>query len=537
MSNRQTVAELVRQIADDIATYGGLGEDLDAAIDMLARAGMVPDVVSFLLAEAHRKRPAMDVVQAATVLLERALNELRLALNGRARGARDQLRAVHQAVTEGLLPAAPPGIVMLGLLRGFTLAGLEPPDALTQAILRSDDLAAGAGGMPDEPEDAAEALRDMADSLDHDPFAIFEEIGASSSILPAEQRAALAGALAGAPIESLREAALGFAFAADRDSGIAALAAIAEAAADLPSAAAASVQRLAARLHRMRPWLVPARQHAVDLALADIGGGSAPDAAQAPNPTAVMATISDGAGNTSVFVTLKAGRKHTLAGLLLKADGGVADVWVKPGLAKGELAGLMRSIVEDTGALSVGLDVVQRLLADALAVNLANDTPPPFGLIQFAETLGLGAVAPAPVTTAALIAEVLAGQPPARLAPASVAAAHQAARFWSDTMPPLNTWFEAGDEVGDLLRGLKTPKRRTEAVLTQLLPGSRAGWARKCAWAAVLLRESDAREDKHITMALIARDLAGDAPLAGIPFAVRIADITVAAAAASSRRR
>ena len=84
--------------------------------------------------------------------------------------------------------------------------------------------------------------------------------------------------------------------------------------------------------------------------------------------------------------------------------------------------------------------------------------------------------------------------------------------------------------VEDLLRPLRTRKRRIEAVSTQLLPARRTFWAERCAWMAATLKEgADEGDNTWIEFALVSRDLAGESFLDGIPLASRIAAATVEA--------
>jgi hypothetical protein len=94
----------------------------------------------------------------------------------------------------------------------------------------------------------------------------------------------------------------------------------------------------------------------------------------------------------------------------------------------------------------------------------------------------------------------------------------------------VGTWFEAGGAVEDLLRPLRTRKRRIEAVSTQLLPARRTFWAERCAWMAATLKEgADEGDNTWSEFALVARDLVGESFLDGMPLARRIAAATVEA--------
>ena len=61
---------------------------------------------------------------------------------------------------------------------------------------------------------------------------------------------------------------------------------------------------------------------------------------------------------------------------------------------------------------------------------------------------------------------------------------------------------------------------------TQVLQPRRQVWAEICAWTAATLKAEDSG-DNWIDFALVARDLAGDRKLAGLPLIANIVDATI----------
>ncbi len=120
--------------------------------------------------------------------------------------------------------------------------------------------------------------------------------------------------------------------------------------------------------------------------------------------------------------------------------------------------------------------------------------PPPFGLLQVAETLGLGPLHPESTSPLAMVETLLAELPPERTSTAAAQSAHRASAEWEQKYETVATWFEAGGAVEHLLRPLRTRKRRIEAVSTQLLPARRTFWAERCAWMAATLKEGAMKE-------------------------------------------
>ena len=149
-------------------------------------------------------------------------------------------------------------------------------------------------------------------------------------------------------------------------------------------------------------------------------------------------------------------------------------------MTKAEADALIAQIVAAAEAVEVSIALLERRLADALAINVACDRPPPFGLLQVAEALGLGPLRPESVSPLAMVEALLAELPPERTGAAAAQSAHRASAEWEQKYETVATWFEAGGAVDDLLRPLRTRKRRIEAVSTQLLPARRTFWAQGC---------------------------------------------------------
>jgi hypothetical protein len=376
------------------------------------------------------------------------------------------------------------------------------------------------------PAEISDHFAEIAAALDNDPFEIYAELATTAAAFPPEHHATMAGALAMSDNEAVREAALGFAFSPDPAVSSAALIAVSQ---QGPAALVSS--KVIDRLVRMRPWLSETRRPHVDTAIRALRPKAAP-----PLPVerweirGVLASLCDGAGAQSLFALAKRGRRFRLASLLVKSEIGVADAWVRGGMTKAEADALISEIVAGAEAVEVTISLIEQRLADALATNVARDAPPPFGLLQVVETLGLGPLHPQSILPRVLVEALIADLPSARTDTVASQAAHRASVSWEQEFETLASWFEAGETVEKLLQPLRTRKRRIEAILTQLLPTRRKFWAERCAWMAATLKEGAAEgDDTWCDFALVARDLVGQRPLAEIPLAARIAAATVEA--------
>jgi hypothetical protein len=134
------------------------------------------------------------------------------------------------------------------------------------------------------------------------------------------------------------------------------------------------------------------------------------------------------------------------------------------------------------------------------------------------------------MSPSAIVETLIADLPPERTGTAAAQSAHRASAKWEEKFETVTSWFEAGETVEDLLRSLRTRKRRIEAISTQLLPAKRKFWAERCAWMAATLKECAGEGDVTWSeFALVARDLVGGTPLNAVPLARRIAVATVEA--------
>src|SRR5215469_10507523 len=475
---------------------------------------------------ANKGSPEPATPAGYTFILEGALGTLRLQSSGGDiegdRAIAEVRRRLDDAVQKGGIA---PEVLML-MARAFARAELDPGRTLQQAMITAMEAQSPSMPAAPTPAEISDHFRELAAALDNDPFEIYAELATTAAAFPPDHHATMAGALAISDSEAVREAALGFAFSPDPAVSAAALAAVSQRV-RAPSVSSKAIDRLV----RMRPWLSKTRRPNVDTAIRALR----PKAA-APLPVerweirGVLASLCDGVGAQSLFALAKRGRRFALASLLVKSEIGVADAWVRDGMTKAEADALITEIVAGAEAVEVSISLLERRLADALAINVARDVPPPFGLLQVVETLGLGPIHPESISPLLLVEALIADLPSARTDTVAAQTAHRASMSWEQEFETITSWFEAGEAVETLLQPLRTRKRRIAAVSAQLLPTRRKFWAERCAWMAATLKEGAAEgDDTWCDFALVARDLVGQRPLAEIPLAARIATATVEA--------
>lgn len=479
-------------------------DDLDALLD------------DFLVFAATADSPAGEF-QDLLKDLEMALDEARIDANGGDAEARRDLqdfaRRVDAAADKGQMQ--PVALIMLGAaLRNAGLAASEAlRGALGKALGGADALTQDQVPLP--------SIRTLFPAAKiRDPFDFYEAAAACLEGFPTGFRVAMARPLAAEADSTARLAALGFAFHADEALSCAVLEAFAA-----PLAARPSDELVAARLRRIAPWLPPRRR-----ALAEAAARSMrPAPVQVPAPRqeeelAIYASTCDGSGTSSLMVTQMRGSRLWMAHLLMK-PAGVADVLLRFQMPRAEVDENKAKMRRATPGADVGMPCFVRLLRLALGRNLASGALPPFRLTHICETLGLGELAPDLSTTAQIVAQLLVETPGGEDEDA-LAAAHRAIAGHALA----ESWFDADAAVYSLLTPCKTPKQAKAALMAKYLPGRREFWARQCALCAVALRDKGGpgRETwRHL--ALIGREIAGEAALETIPLIGQIADRSVEA--------
>jgi hypothetical protein len=152
-------------------------------------------------------------------------------------------------------------------------------------------------------------------------------------------------------------------------------------------------------------------------------------------------------------------------------------------------------------------------------------------LVQVLEAVAFGPLPPRAVSPAALCDALLSAAPDDQIGAEALARAQASAPRWRERIGTIDTWFEADETVEALLGPIRGRKKRVAAVLAEILPLRREFWAGRVAWTAAALRAKSGVDPiltpLWIDMALVARAIASDAPLAGMPLMRLIADDTV----------
>ena len=448
------------------------------------------------------------------------LTEVAIDANGGDPSARELRGALYGKLDEALaterLDAA--GLVLVAKI--FSDSGWSVPNRLkTRVVELLESEEPGAAGPV--AGDLKSALADIAEAAEGDAFASYDALNSVLAAFPSEAAARMVTTLAAERAPVLLQTLAGFAM--HRDPLLAA-AAIEE----LKSAAKSGwvESLLVERLVRMRPWLPLDRQAPLDEAIRALRAHAlAPVEADRPQAARGFILACDGSGAGGTLASLKAAGGWRFVAAMTKPSG-VEEVLSLEGLRKVEADATVRGMRDSVLAAQTDAAGIGRYLQIALGENLAAQRPPPFKLIAFVESLGLGPVAPRAISPADLIGEILESLPEAEKDAAAVAKAHKAVLGGALA----EQWFEAGEPVERLLAPIRGAKARAKALLASYLPERRAFWTRNCALTAFALqqdRKTYGALGRHL--ALVGRDLAEGKPLDEIPLMRDIAEMSVRA--------
>ena len=414
---------------------------------------------------------------------------------------------------------SPPFLLLV--LHQFAAAKLEMGDPLRDLMQRlmDEDIESRAKVAAGEGSDH---LARVAEDLDGDPFAIHAYLDEHAEAVPKESRADIVLAAFNDAEPALREAVIGFLFSSS--------AAIRFKLAELLEVSAPHALVSPTMLRRMiglRNWLPAEERPALDRAIKTCRQEGVTCASW---PTArvgkVFASFIDGSGAHSILVIVPEGRKHAVAALLAKLGAGIRDAWVKHETTDAELREILGQFSAEAVIMPSTLDYATAAARYFLAMNVAERTMPPFGLIDFAETVGLTSLNPEAMPVKQLLDTLSKEIDSERLSSKGIADTLANSARWSE-QPMLETWFEDTAEVRQLLAKRLPKTKLRNALLSELLPDRRQEWAELLAWSAFAKKHQPdcaTWED----MVVVARELLGDRPLGDIPLMYTIADRTLA---------
>jgi hypothetical protein len=447
-----------------------------------------------------------------------ALTQLAISENAGDPQAREQRKLAYKRLEERIAVGAPGAASLMLIGKVLSDSGWMVPDVLKASLVKSLE-GSGLSGSENAAVELKRALAEIVSASEGDVFAAYGAVKSVLAAFPSEAAARMVTTLGDDRAPLLLHVLAGFAMHRDPRLASAAIDALRRAAKVGPHESA-----LVERVVRMRPWLPADRQAPLDEAIRALRANSEPPVPP-DRPVAAKCYVMacDRSGSAGALATLKAPDGWRFVAAMTNPHG-VEEVLSLQNLSKRRVDGTLRGMRENVVAAQTDIAGVASYLELAIGENVAAREPPPFTLVAFVENLGLGPVAPRLISSADLLAELLAQWPASETDAAALAQAHELVVGGALKQP----WFEAGVGVERCIARVRGFKPRARAVLTAYLPERREFWARACARTAFALQlEPAAYGALARSFALVGREIVGGAPLESIPLMRQIAEITV----------
>jgi hypothetical protein len=448
------------------------------------------------------------------------LSELKVDSNGGDPNARESIQAIYDLLDDAIEQQSIGPIDMMIIGKIFTDAAWAVPDSLKQGLaqaLQSGSLDNDSGA----PISLASSLIELPDEIGNNPFDTYDYLNSILAALPSDASLTLLRQFIAARKPIINQAIAGFILHPDVNIAKAVAEALAISSKSSP-VESSSIERLV----RIRPWLPQDRQTYLDAAIKAMRLNAMPPIKGEPQKVIkCYASVCDGSGTRSLFVTQRLGAHYQIAMVMMKPTG-VEDAMVLSELPKSEMDQIVRDMKSSMPVIETDLAGVTRMLELAIAENLASGKLPPFKLVEVVESLGFGSLQPDYTSPKDLLKALLAELAPEETESTACEKAH---RDIADS-EFAQQWFEAGEAVEDLLYPVKGSKKRVVTLMKAYLPERRLFWARQCAISALALRgNGKGRHSLWKQMALVGRDIASDMPLDQIPLMKAVAELSVQA--------
>jgi hypothetical protein len=473
--------------------------------DVLTAERSIEDMVRTFLDADPTEPEDFPEVEAMSELSEE-LDRLRVDANGGDSEAREALTRVREMIAKAASRDRIHPAVLMFLGRAFAGSHVDIGDAARASMGRIVEA-----GLLHDPEEAAyrELVQPLLNDLVGDDFDLHEEVRSLFAIFPESYRSRMVEAFVADSADRARRSAVGFLLDPADSTALAAIRGLSA------SAERGELDDVARRrIALIRPWLCSARREALDRAFPPAAAVRKRSVAEVVK---TVASACDGSGAASLIATVKQGTRFHVVALMTKPSG-LVDSTMMGKISKTEAAQVETSASGVVSSAYAPVETWLRLVRLALGRNLAEGEPPPFEFVRAAEALGLDSLVPDLSSSADIIDSLLAGVAE-RDDPAAVAEAQESVL----DLDAVDGWFEAGREVETVLRPTKTIADGAEALLDAYLPGRRLFWARQCALTALALSAGSPPEASR-NLALVGRELLGEAPLPEIPLMRQIAE-------------
>lgn len=463
-----------------------LAKDLSQAVDetdqhdMLQMAGsmieadygLLPEILSLLLAESRKKRPRGALIGAYGTLLTVGLDVTRHRAEQEDAAAIRQCDQLQTQLAREIQSGDISPEILFSILRTLVISRIPlRKDFQDSVAVALGEAAQTRTDMMDDGDPTAQ-LQAAVEAVHGDPFALHGQMMETLGALPADHRIAMADNLLSSSLETARNAVIGWLLDRDIDvvRQVGQMLRMAGQRGDLSGTSLS-------RLVLLRPLLADDRRQVLD---GIIQTARKAGVAYQPVPKGQIleawASGFDGSGAHSLFIIVQDGRRRAICSILCKAGRGVRDAWVMPAQTKKDVKELLSSVHEQLGLFAVEKAYPARLLGRFAAMNADSGEALPFPLLDVIERAGLAPLALTRNTVQDRLQMLLDAIPVERKTTEVVAEALDFSADWPRDIECFDSWF-IEPEAPATKPARRPSKAKRHAKILERLDGQRLYWA------------------------------------------------------------
>jgi hypothetical protein len=485
-ATKTEIIRLARLAQKDIAS-GRVSKNAQQAVEVLADyQNSAIELLELALDEAAKEQSNKPLVDSLGFLFSKAVETLRFDIESGYKTASDLAEHLRRLLVSASQTGASDPSTLLFLIQCFGSAKIDLGEDLRGVVehLLEEVGEANAGDVNlADPAELLGFVSDLVKQANGDAFALFSVLAESSEGVPDEHRAIMAAALLFSGEAAAVEASIGWLL----DPATLVRQSIANALEDAARKGMLTPTALR-RMITMRNWLPEDSRAALDAAVATARRkGVSPAQWDDVEVRQLVTTGVDGSGAIGVLAHCRNKRKNVLGSLVLKHGFGVRDAWAQDQIKQKEIDGAFAeaSLMDQ---FTISPDFIRRAVGHFLALGHQTGLMPPFGLVRFLEAVGVSSVQPELISASSLLDTIQEG-----CAIGADAFEDLLAEGYNlgDHYFLMESWFEAGDIVHEVLKGNRdAPAKREARIMEKVLQPRREWWTQAAAWMAYILYQS-----------------------------------------------
>ncbi len=472
-----------RQISSQLAK----GKPPAMSQEMLAHIDQHVDEV-FISLEGFVEHLQQEGSQAETLataylgLMSVQLEHLRYRIDRNYDWANGLLEKFQQRIVSLARDGVVPGPALSAVAGALREAKLPPsPElvAIHEELIEAEETAAITSS------DIESLFENIAKEHGNDVFLIADTLAQTSHAMTAEYRAFLAGRMADCPIPAIREAAALAVLDSEKEARRGVALSLRECAGTLTPTALR-------RLIVMRNWLPEGERHLIDQVVRAARTKGVDCAPWDPGGTVeIRASAIDGSGAQGLLAASQEGKRYRLSSVLLKQDVGVLDAWSGERSSKRQIAQTFEEASDSTPFMMVSRGYLDQAVCHHLAIGLEDNSIPPVGLIQVAETTRAINWQPSKLDWREELNSLVGQLSEHLLEPAEVTEILATSDEWAWVGGLSDSWFEDDQEVENILveSRIQQVDELAQRVLHEIVEKRKLKWAERFLWLALWLKE------------------------------------------------